>query len=765
MTMIMRNWLLVGLVSLLVACSGSGGGDSAPGVEPGPPPNNGPVDPPPPDFPQFTPAAYAEAEELVATITAVDIDGGNRAVVDFQLTDGNNVAITDLALSNLRFVIAKLAANPVGNLTGDWQSYINRIEVAGAVGTGTEDKLQAFYERDGELINNGDGTYRYMFSTSLSNLPDDILAQAAVEGIDLSFAVDRPHRVAIQFDGSLSTANPFYDWIPDTGAPAGFSRDIAATENCNACHDPLAIHGGNRREMEYCVTCHNPGTTDANSGNTVDMKVMTHKIHMGRNLPSVLAGGEYVIYGFRNSIHDYSGLGYPQDIRNCVNCHVGTGTVGDRTDLVVTAQGDNWAEVPGQAACGSCHENAVWEVHAGGQPDDSRCSQCHGADNVIDSHRILTQEARGLFLAEVLGVTNSGPGEFPVVQFKVSNPQTGEDYDLQNDPEFTGDGARLAVGVSWSTSDYNNVGNQGNNANQVQADALSSATPNGDGSYSITMPVAIPNGTLPPGVRVTGSGLASIEGHPVVEIDGTPEEIPVGDAAAFFSIDEPDGMPVPRRYADNQADVLAQCNSCHSTLVLHGGNRSDNLETCISCHNPRNTDLRRRLQGMDPDSGGSAMATDGKAEESIDFKTMIHAIHAAGIRENPLQVVGFNAFTVHVYNEEEVHYPGNLANCTSCHEGESFMLPLDSNVLATTIGTGADRADPADDTVVTPAAAVCASCHDGGEAAAHMVTAGGASFATTQAAIDSGAVVETCNVCHGEGRANDAWVTHQAFLE
>lgn len=753
MTITMRNWFLAGLVGLLVACSGSGGGDGAPGVEPGPPPNNGPVDPPPPDFPQFTPAPYAEAEKLVATITSVSLTDDNRAVVEFQLTDGNNVAITDLELGNIRFVIAKLAASPLGNLTGNWQSYVNRIETAGGVGTGTDDKLQATAERDGELVNNDDGSYVYTFATSLTDLPADILAQAATEGIDLSFESGRTHRVAIQFDGSRSTANPSYDWVPDTGAVASFSRDIAATENCNRCHDPLGIHGGNRREIEYCVTCHNAGTTDANSGNTVDLKVMVHKIHMGRELPSVQDGGQYVIYGFRNSTHDYSHVGYPQDIRNCVNCHAGTGTVGDRTDLVVTAQGDNWAEVPSRAACGSCHDEVVWESHRGGQTDDSGCSECHASADVIDSHRILAEEARNLFLAEILGVTSSMPGEFPVVRFKVSNPQTEEDYDIQNDPEFTGDGARLAVGVSWSTSDYTNVGNQGNNASQVQADAIASATSNGDGSFSVTMPTAIPTGSLPPGVAVTGSGMASIEGHPVVEIEGELEEIPVGDVAAFFSIDEPDGTPVPRR----QSVELEKCLSCHSTLSFHGGNRTDNIDTCVSCHNPRNTDRRVRVVASDP-------PTDGKAEESIDFKTMIHGIHAAAIREKALEVVGFRGFTTYRFTEEEVHYPGNLANCSTCHTDDGFTLPLASSVLGTTVHTGANTADPTDDTVITPVSAVCSSCHDGAESKAHMVSQGG-NFATSQAAIDSGAVVETCSVCHGEGRANDAWVTHQAFLE
>ena len=69
------------------------------------------------------------------------------------------------------------------------------------------------------------------------------------------------------------------------------------------------------------MTCHNPGTTDANSGETVDFKVFIHKIHRGELLPAVQAGGEYAIWGNANSKNDYSTVVFPQDIRNCAKCH------------------------------------------------------------------------------------------------------------------------------------------------------------------------------------------------------------------------------------------------------------------------------------------------------------------------------------------------------------------------------------------------------------------------------------------------------------
>ncbi len=762
-----RNWLLAGLLGLLVACGGGGGGNSASGVEAGPPPPGGSVPPPPPTQP--TPISpYAEAEVLLAAITNVTLDDNDQAVVEFQLTDGNGTAIIDLEVDNIRFVISKLQSSALGNLTGTWQSYVNRIEEAGSVGPGTEDRLQATYERNEDgFTNNGDGTYRYHYITSLTDLDQGILDQADTEGLDLSYEPDRTHRVAIQFDDAPGKANPNYDWVPATGSTTGiFSMDIAATDNCNRCHDPLAIHGGGRIEVKYCVTCHNAGSTDANSTNTVDMKVMIHKIHAGANLPSVQDGGEYAIWGFRDSKHDYSNLHYPQDIRNCVNCHVGTGTVGDRKDLVVTSQGDNWSEVASAAACGSCHDDQLGpDDHIGSKEDDSGCASCHSeggrAGSIADSHRILTAEAGERFAAEILMITNTAPGEFPQVQYKIVDP-TNDDapYDLQNDPVWTATdsgASRLAIDLAWDTVDYTNTGNGQDEASAVSLDALQ-GTPNGDGSYTVESELAIPDGSLHPGIAATGSGVATVEGHPAVNF-GSEEEpdvqrISFTNTHEFFSIDEADGQPNDRR---DVAD-LEGCLTCHSQLSLHGNNRTDDLQVCVACHNPRNTDRQVREVAASP-------PTDGKDEESIDFKTMVHGIHAAGMRENALQVVGFRGFTTYVYDEEAVHYPGNLANCTTCHTEEGFQLPLAPGVLGTTVDTGEDHTSPVDDLVTTPITAVCSSCHDGGESASHMTSNGG-NFSTTQAAIDSGEVFEDCNSCHREGSGvADAWEVHQKFLQ
>ena len=262
--------------------------------------------------------------------------------------------------------------------------------------------------------------------------------------------------------------------------------------------------------------------------------------------------------------------------------------------------------------------------------------------------------------------------------------------------------------------------------------------PNGDGSFRVEYQQAIPTGGL-----ASGSGAAIIDGHPAVVLEGDeePTNIYITDANGFFSIDEASGSASARR----TSVAIEQCQTCHQNLVLHGSNRADNVNSCVTCHNPRNTDRDVRAIAANP-------PTDGKDEESLDFKTMVHAIHAAGMRENPLQIVGFRGFSTHVYDTDHVQYPGKLNNCKTCHVDGGYTLPLAGSVLGSTIDTGSDHSSPIDDTVVTPTSAVCYACHENNVAKAHMEGNGG-NFSTSQAAIDSGEVIEQCELCHGEGRS------------
>ena len=115
-------------------------------------------------------------------------------------------------------------------------------------------------------------------------------------------------------------ASTTFNFVPN-GSAVTTVHDVIRTSSCNKCHDQLSFHGGSRRGIEMCNLCHTPQTLDPDTGNTVDMKVMVHKIHMGSQLPSVEAGTPYRIIGNQGNVSDYSTVVHPSDPRRCESCH------------------------------------------------------------------------------------------------------------------------------------------------------------------------------------------------------------------------------------------------------------------------------------------------------------------------------------------------------------------------------------------------------------------------------------------------------------
>jgi OmcA/MtrC family decaheme c-type cytochrome len=294
-------------------------------------------------------------------------------------------------------------------------------------------------------------------------------------------------------------------------------------------------------------------------------------------------------------------------------------------------------------------------------------------------------------------------------------------YNILTDPRFrsaAGGASRLAILIGWDTTDYTNTGSRSVPAQPISINPLSigptPATDNGNGTFTVTSTVAIP-------ANATGSGVVALEGHPAVETtagSGVYDlRVPVKNVVQNFAITG--GSAVARRTVVN----INNCIQCHGSLSLHGNNRTDEIQVCVICHNANATDINQR-------PGGGVAGADGKVEQAIDFKYMIHAIHAGaaaedGFRENAIVVYGFGGS---INDFSEVRLPAglnNLKNCTGCHTGSTFAVPLNASVLPTTDLTGAKLDDPDDDTNITPTASVCSSCHDSVEAKTHMTEQGG----------------------------------------
>jgi OmcA/MtrC family decaheme c-type cytochrome len=200
-------------------------------------------------------------------------------------------------------------------------------------------------------------------------------------------------------------------------------------------------------------------------------------------------------------------------------------------------------------------------------------------------------------------------------------------------------------------------------------------------------------------------------------------------------------------------------------LTAHGNNRTEEPQVCVVCHNPNNTDIPFRLNTHPKARIGPYVFP----EQSIDFKTMIHGIHAsaAGYRRTDLVVIGRNGAIFDAGTLER--YPRNPRDCAACHVDDgargTFELPPAPTVLGSTFntrsflpdGTVKVDADPANDVKVTPTAAICSSCHDSDKAVAHMVQTGRASFS----AAGNQAVAERCATCHGPGRDKSVRKVHR----
>jgi OmcA/MtrC family decaheme c-type cytochrome len=752
----------------LAACDGSDGPSGPPGP-PGDPGGEGPPGPiGPPATGQIiigngsTPSAeqVARAGRIIAEITGVSLE--SKLVVDFRLTTESGAVVGGLAPGALGFTLAKL--KPLsGTQPAQWVSYINRIQTASPAGPQVYTQaLQATTESGaaGQLVELGGGQYRYTFATDPANV---------TEPVPVSFEPAAVHRVGFELrlqapGNQIFPDNPVFDFVPATGAAVPLARTIADNANCNSCHERLEFHGGPRVTVEYCVTCHNPSTVDPDSGESVDMAYMAHSIHFAGNRAE-----PYVVYGFGTTEHDYSGVTYPQSVLFCETCHRATEAAPD---------GDVWKSTASAAVCGGCHVDGLLKTspdpvtgrvgyafqHAFDAPyAEGTCINCHapggpGGGNEANHLRGVkeaVQIGREQFAYQIIEVLDAVAGERPVITFAVNNPATGGRYDINTDAPFNQGGASLTLDIAWNTSDYSNEGSgsadetTGAPAQPIALDLAylkANASRNADGSYTVTTADPLP-------ATVTGGVGVALEGRPSVAVPSTGAltNIPVKGATAFFG--------EPRRTIVS----IDRCNACHESLAIHGNNRADNIQLCATCHNPDATDVRRRAGAGFSWSEPSPL--DGRGEESIDLRYMIHSIHAA---QNV--VYGFGN-TPHDYRD--VTYPQRINNCNACHEPDTYY-PTSPTARSVTINSGADRSDWRDDVAITPTAAACWSCHQGGVsspaalARLHIQQSSGylplaTDASVTKEALESHSVsayIETCDFCHGPGAIADVEAAH-----
>jgi OmcA/MtrC family decaheme c-type cytochrome len=828
------RWSAVGLLAAaMVGCGDSGGGGTG-----SPPPAAG------------TPAASISAAAAVpsndtstntsasftvlqdAGIPAVTIN--SAPVVNFAVfSDGK--AKTDLTITNVSFAIAKLVPGTNSN-PDQWVNYIYRKETATAgVGPGTPPApvqataMQATSDGKmspaeltaagltGQLSFNPDGYFTYTFKT-------DIKDPARINGAAATYEPGLTHRIAIQLSyknaaGETVLANPYFDFTVVNGKSVAVTdpaktRKMTDVASCNGCHEKLALHGGGRIDTQFCVMCHNPGTTDANSGNNLNLATMAHKIHSGRLLNSKLAtGGEdYTIWGYKDTKADYAEVGFPQDLRNCTKCHTAANPK--------TPQGDNWKTKPSKEACLTCHANKTgsnWDashqvfatalVGAGAVAKDlpnAQCANCHvGAisservhwnQNEENSAKYKMNIESATYAPSAAGVTTSKG--LVTVKYFLSDPTNGNAaYNLTegcvsptscaNTTKFGNLIFRLAyqnmVGQPAAVTEFSAYNNGGNTATA----SAYKGTNDGSNHYTVDIPVPVDTATAVAAgtARVVTIGqIKELKQKVKTAVDPRPVDDSVTPIPLVNVVVQNTFKDVVLTGAVNPRRTIVsneKCNVCHGSLgTTTGSNTADNafhsgarntVEACVVCH--------------DANRASSTVMTNGLAlNESYQFKRMIHGIHGNSKRTYPF--THGNAVQAPFCNPAntsaaakaacdatkvldpavlnyaaEVAWPGVGINCNACHVNNSYkqdLGPLGAVVKkpitsAAGVTPVVTEPDPNKWLVISPKAASCTACHDSSTAIAHVTSFGGATFGDNTQAGVAGKARETCDDCHSSG--------------
>jgi len=446
----MKNWLRILSVALVAgallgACSGDDGAQGPAGPA-GPAGPTGPTGPQGPAAGAIVNVKNLTSEEwaaltIVGQVTKATI--ASPTVVNFKLADaagrpiigiGNYTGTSGGATiyQNIRFELAKIVPGANGS-PDEWVSYIVQDNAGAPTRPDTD--------RNGKLVDNGDGTYVYTFARDIPKVKDQVAAATVPSTSnkadlgDLTFDASLQHRLIIQISGANQTgglslenaANVVYDFIPATGATiaaADLKKDLVDIKACNGCHQKLALHGGGRVDVQYCTTCHTtqrafgqprvvstnlafPALTETKTVNATTgitsytyspavyvgdgvamgaFSTMVHKIHNG----SALQKQNYNYANVAFNLKGFSMLDNGQ--RMCTVCH----------DPALATKADYAYSKPSRKACGACHDGIDWTTGAGttigddtgghvgrGQADDSLCAACHQAATTKVDHRTV----------------------------------------------------------------------------------------------------------------------------------------------------------------------------------------------------------------------------------------------------------------------------------------------------------------------------------------------------------------------------------------
>lgn len=181
---------------------------------------------------------------------------------------------------------------------------------------------------------------------------------------------------------------------------------ISASANCYTCHNDVLFHGGGRRGLDACLTCHSISgcedmprwSTPLTSGTTtptpltpgvaIEFRQMLHKIHKGKDLANAAT---YTVVGFGGSPSTYEEVEFPAmpgGVRQCVRCHGNDAwkMPAERVDPAATLLVKTWTPV-----CGACHDSNAAHAHIDSNTSAfgaEACAVCHDLTKDLSVERV-----------------------------------------------------------------------------------------------------------------------------------------------------------------------------------------------------------------------------------------------------------------------------------------------------------------------------------------------------------------------------------------
>jgi OmcA/MtrC family decaheme c-type cytochrome len=427
-------------------------------------------------------------------ITGARLDAG-RVVASLRMTRGGAPVATVAEAKALdpQFTLAALSTHPVDGIAA-WTSFLltgrQTIPSLPPSGPGTPagnvlaNARQPGAESSGTLAG-ADGAFTYAYANALPGAcpapPSPLPADRRC------FDPARTLRIGVWLLGNgTADGTSTFDFRPDGGAAA--PRDVALDANCHSCHDAVRSPQG-AVGVKICTTCHTwqdadpdtvdpaalDGATAATDPNPLELGRFIHRIHRGKNLPTLYAaaaggatvpaptlpsatapplpffpgrnaaivGRKFAVVGpqSREVVYGHviartengvpamtiaTGAVFPRDLRDCGACHQGA------------PQSNETLYAISRRTCGGCHPDAWYQdtaitdavhlAHTGGpQANDGECRGCHVAATaaqpkvyapIAEIHAPPQQSPHyDRPRLEIVRVENLRPGAAPTIKF------------------------------------------------------------------------------------------------------------------------------------------------------------------------------------------------------------------------------------------------------------------------------------------------------------------------------------------------------------